>query len=424
MHNRIVAELARVQTGGAPLNSGESSDRPESLPQRIKHSFRAQVDARAWTLWLLLIGLLGLLSAAALGAAGPKQSSADKSRVIKVEAAYLRLIDQVDVPAQTAGVLLRIPAREGVLVKEGELLAQMDDTDAALALDRARFDLDIARTLAVSQAKVEEARTAVAEAAAASERARLELEIARKKAESNITLRYSEKMVTLADAELQRGLAARKEFRDSVSQNEIEHLQLASDKAKLDVEQAEQDAQTAVLTRQVKQSEFTGLQLTVKRKESELKQADEGAQIAVITQRVREHDVAVAQRDLDRRGIKAPLTGVVVQILRRKGEWVEPGDKVVRVLRIDRLRAEGFIAARDLHRDLHGADVTVNVTLPNSVTPNKGQVAVKGKIVFVSPEIDVVNQQVLVWAEIDNAGPEFVLRPGMKATMAVELSEK
>jgi multidrug efflux pump subunit AcrA (membrane-fusion protein) len=363
--------------------------------------------------------LIGLFTVAVLGASGPTKSTAEKSRVINVESAYLRLIDQVDVPAQTAGVLARIPVREGALVKETDLLVQMDVVDATLGLERAQFDLEVARTLAASQAKVEEARTAVAEAEAANEKARFELEMARKKAESNIALRFSTKAATLAENELQRGLAARKEFRDSVSQNEIEHLQLASDKAKLDVEQAEQDQQTAGLARQVKQSDVTGLELAIKRRELELKQAEEGAEVAVITRRLKEHDVAVAQRELDRRAIKAPLTGVVVQILRRKGEWVEPGDKVVRVLRIDRLRAEGFIAARDAHRALHGADTTVTVALPN-----KSPLQVRGKIVFVSPEIDAVNQQVLVWAEIENSGPQFELRPGMKATMAVELSEK
>jgi macrolide-specific efflux system membrane fusion protein len=360
-----------------------------------------------------------LLATAAFGAGEPKRSASDKPRVVKAESAYLRLIDQVDVPAQAAGVLARIAAREGALVNEDELLVQMDDVDARLALDKARFDLDIARTLAASRAKVDEARTAVAEAQAAGEKARLELEIARKKAESNIAVRYSRKAAALAEAELQRALAARKEFRDSVSQNEIEHLQLASDKAKLDAEQAEEDSQTAELTRRVKESEVGALALTAKRRELELKQAEEGAEIAGITQHVKEHDLAVAQRDLDRRGIKSPLSGVVVQIFRRKGEWVEPGDKVVRLLRIDRLRAEGFIAARDARRDLTGSAATVIVTLPDN-----RQVEVRGKIVFVSPEIDAVNQQVMVWAEVENPGPQFLLRPGMKAAMTVEVEKQ
>jgi macrolide-specific efflux system membrane fusion protein len=404
-----------------------SSDRSTSLTAALAVAAVRQLrnarvtclrgSATAWKP-VLLVCLLPLV-AGAIGAVEPTRSAADKPRIIKVESAYLRLIDQVDVPAQTAGVLARIPVREGALVKEEELLVQLDDVDAGLALERARFDLEIARTLAESEAKVEEARTAVAEAAAAGEKARYELDIASKKAESNIALRYSKKAVALADAELQRALTARKEFRDSVSQNEVEHLQLASDKARLDVEQAEQDVQTAGLARQVKQSELAALELAVKRRELELKQAVEGAQIAAVTRRVKEHDVTAAQRSLERRGLKSPIAGVVVQIFRRKGEWVEPGDKVVRVLRIDRLRAEGFVAARDLNRDLHGAAVTVTVALPG-----KGQVEVRGKIVFVSPEIDAVTQQVLVWAEVDNPAPQFVLRPGMKAAMAVEAPDR
>ncbi|HEY2251029.1 MAG TPA: hypothetical protein VGH74_08205, partial [Planctomycetaceae bacterium] len=273
------------------------------------------------------ISALSVAALTAFGADKAGKSAAEKPRVIKVESAYLRLIDHVDVPAQAGGVLAQIPVREGSLVKENELLVQLDDVDASLALDRAKFDLDIARTLAASQAKVDEARTAVQEAEAAREKANFELEIARKKAESDIPLRYSKKAVALADAELQRALAARKEFRDSVSQNEIEHLQLASDKAKLDVEQVQQDLLTAGLTRQLKQSEVTALALAVKRREHDLKLASEGAQVAAITQRVREHDVAVAQRELDRRGLKSPLAGIVVQIFRHKGEWVEPGAK-------------------------------------------------------------------------------------------------
>ena len=82
---------------------------------------------------------LCVLAAAALAAVGADKAApkpADKPRVIKVESAYLRLIDHVDVPAQAGGVLAQIPVREGTLVKENELLVQMDDVDASLALDQ------------------------------------------------------------------------------------------------------------------------------------------------------------------------------------------------------------------------------------------------------------------------------------------------
>ena len=44
-----------------------------------------------------------------------------------------------------------------------------------------------------------------------------------------------------------------------------------------------------------------------------------------------------------RRKIFAELSGIVVEVNRHPGEWVEPSETVFRLLRMDRLRAEGFL---------------------------------------------------------------------------------
>lgn len=357
--------------------------------------------------------LVGMLAVGLQSAGGDRP---EPSRGIRAESAYVRLIDQVDVPSQAAGVLSLIAVREGAIVSAESLLANLDDVDAALAVERAQFDLDVARRQAENQALIEAARTAISEAESARDKARLEEDIARQKAESDITVRYSRKAATVAQAELERAVAARKEVRDSISQNEIDHLQLALDKATLETEQAEHDQRVAALQSRVKHAEVGGLELALRRKELDLKQAAHEQEIAVIGQRVREHDLTVARRELERRRIKAPLDGVVVQIHRRKGEWVEPGEKVLRILRLDRLRAEGFVQSKEVRRDLVGLPARVTVTLPD-----KGKADFQGTVVFVSPEIDPVNGQVLVWAEVDNPAPDFVLRPGMRATMSIEL---
>jgi multidrug efflux pump subunit AcrA (membrane-fusion protein) len=41
-----------------------------------------------------------------------------------------------------------------------------------------------------------------------------------------------------------------------------------------------------------------------------------------------------------------------------------------------------------------------------------------GKIVFLDPEIDPVNAQVRIWAEVENTGLQ--LRPGMRASMKLD----
>ena len=95
---------------------------------------------------------------------------------------------------------------------------------------------------------------------------------------------------------------------------------------------------------------------------------------------------------------------------------MEAGHTVLRIVRINRLRAEGLLNARDLRGDLVGRRVTLNVTVPGS-----GETQFSGKVVFVSPEINPVSGQTKIWAEIEN--PDLLLRPGLNGSMAVEAAE-
>ena len=66
---------------------------------------------------------------------------------------------------------------------------------------------------------------------------------------------------------------------------------------------------------------------------------------------------------------------------------------------------------RQVSGELHGRSVKLSVELDGK------RVEFPGKVVFVSPEIDPVNGQVRVWAEIDNKDGR--LRPGLPAKMVV-----
>lgn len=362
-------------------------------------------------------GLLGLLGFTALLIAAEKPDKPERpfaSRAPISESAYLRLIDQVDVPAKTAGALRSVDVREGAVIREGDLVARLDDDDAVMAETRAGLDVEVARGQAENRSAVDAAKAAIAEATAAFEKARLEEGIASRRAVSDFTVRYARKAALVAQAELSRALAAREKLRDSVSQNEIEHLQLAFDKATHEQEQAEHDFFVAGQQNRIRQAEIVGFEAAVKRREQELKQAEHDLEISNLGLKVREHDLAVARREVEQMRLKSPLGGVVAQVHRKPGEWVQPGDKVLRILRLDRLRAEGFVSAAALPPDPMGQPARVVVTLPDQSKSER-----KGTVVFASPEIDPVNGQVMVWVEIDNPGPAFIFRPGMRATILI-----
>jgi macrolide-specific efflux system membrane fusion protein len=293
------------------------------------------------------------------------------------------------------------------------VVAQIGDSDAVLSAARARFDLEIAEKKARSQLKATVARNAITEARFAKDRAELEFEAARRLAENEAGLRYAKRAVDVASSHVRRARDSRKALAASVSDAELDNLQLQLDKSLMDAEQADYDLTIARLTQRVKKSDLDSLELVEAQKQLDLRQAEEDTQIAELTWKVKQNDLAQVEHDIERRKITAPLAGMVVQVHHRRGEWVQPGEKVLRILRLDRLRAEGFVDARDLERELLDASVKVRVALPG-----KPEVEFTGRVVFVSPEIDPVNSQVRIWADIEN--PQLELRPGLRAAMTIE----
>ncbi len=256
----------------------------------------------------------------------------------------INLLEQAEVPAREAGVLMSLDAQEGTPVKEGAVLARIDDTEAVFLQQRAKLELDIAV----------------------------------KNAANDLAVRTAEKTRDVAQAIYQRTNEGAQKFRNSISQTELDHLRLDADKAELALRQAQHEWEVAKVTAQLKQVEFE-----------------------------------FAGRHVERRKITAPFGGVVVEVNRRRGEWVEPGNRVLRLVRLDRLRAEGFLDAQQARPELAGRRVTLTID-PSEKLPQP----VTGKIVFVSPEVDPVNGQVRVLAEIEN--PSLTLRPGVRATMAIQ----
>jgi len=279
----------------------------------------------------------------------PAAATASGPEPIEIPSALVKLIEQVDVPASEAGLLAAVNVREGQMVTEGGLLAQITDVEAQLDQQRAQ----------------------------------LELAVAQKNAQNDVHVRFARKSVEVAQAELGRAQASVEKYAKSISDSEMDRLRLVVERSVLDVEQAEHEFAIARLTRQIK-----------------------------------ENECQTAREKVRRHRITAPLAGIVVQVARHGGEWVRPGDTVVRVLRLDRLRAEGFVKLAALQRDPLGYPVKLIVDLPGAGIVNSGAAEFDGKVVFVNPEVDPVNAQVRVWAEVENR--QLRLRPGMRARMLIE----
>ena len=128
--------------------------------------------------------------------------------------------------------------------------------------------------------------------------------------------------------------------------------------------------------------------------------------------------VDAAQEHIDRCKIKAPWDGIVDEVHRHTGDWVKPGDPVLRLVRMDYLRVKASLSVDEYSpHEVAGRPVTVLVKLARGVTET-----FKGKIAGVSPLVDGSNQ-FLVWAAIANKqrNKHYILRPGMEAEMTIHL---
>jgi macrolide-specific efflux system membrane fusion protein len=208
-------------------------------------------------------------------------------------------------------------------------------------------------------------------------RAAIELQLNQEKVNNDVAIRSAQKALLFNKAEFERLERVRRETPGSISASELEERRFHADQAELDLEKARHERRQDQLSADLKAKELE-----------------------------------LSQYNINVRKIIAPINGVVVEVLRQPGEWVEPGEKVLRIVRMDRLRVEAMVHARNLPPDLRGAPVTITMELPG-----KGEATFPGKIVFVSPEISPVNGQVRVWAEVDNK--DGLLNPGLRPRMTI-----
>jgi len=218
-------------------------------------------------------------------------------------------------------------------------------------------------------------------------RAKAEHDQAAAKAESDVDVRYSIAAEQVAEAEHQKALESHAKVPGSVTEVERNRLKLNHQKGELQIEQAQ-----------------------LEQRMNGLAAASKGVELEA------------AENAIERRLIKSPLDGVVVQIFPHEGEWMQPGDPLAHVVRTDKLRVEGFVNAGQWNADdVRDRPVTVEVQLAGG-----RRESFAGRIVFTSPLVQAGNNFRVV-AEVDNRqnadSERWLLRAGQSATMTIHSTQ-
>jgi multidrug resistance efflux pump len=277
-----------------------------------------------------------------------------------------------------AGVVERVRAKEGDRVAEGDALVDLESSVEAAAVKSAQADLDSARaalTRALNGQRVEDRDAATADASAAKAR-----------------------------AELLATVAARTEklFKDgAVTQEELDRARLGASSDKASAAAAEARARAMVAGSRA-----------------------EDVAVARAASAAAEARLAQAQATLDRRQIRAPYAGEILQVKVRAGEYYTPGSSEAPIVLGDtsRLRARMDVDERDIGKVRLGQPAYVVAdAYPNEKI--RGKVAEIGrrmgrKNVRTDDPTERLDTKILE-VVLDLAGAERLV-PGLRVTAFIE----
>lgn len=204
--------------------------------------------------------------------------------------------------------------------------------------------------------------------------AKSEMQIANKERENRNDLEFAAKAIEVAQKQVERSEQAVASYAKVISQAVI-------DRQRLEHEQA-------VISK---------------------RQAEHTLAINQMTADLRREQLRLAEINLDERKIVSPIDGQVVEIVPQIGEWVAPGATVARIINVKTLRVEALVPASMMGK------LKIGQTAIFSSEIGEQTFEAPAELTFVSPEIDAVNQDFKIWAEIDNSSGS--LSPGMVGSL-------
>jgi multidrug resistance efflux pump len=221
-----------------------------------------------------------------------------------------------------------------------------------------------------------------------------ELEAAQAQAESTAEIEVAEKAIDVAKAELE----SMKEIRDknpgAVSLTELRKFQFQLERAQAQLKLAITEQNIARLTAKTKTAQLQAISI-----------------------------------ELDRRQVKAPFKGEVVEIHKRRGEWTQAGEPILHLVRMDKVRIKGFVLLSTgvSPDEVEGKPVEVVVHAAGDK-----QHKLQGTVSFASRVIEGVSnyRQFRVSIDIDN--PKVIdpvskkegwaIQPGTMANLSIDLA--
>jgi multidrug resistance efflux pump len=208
-------------------------------------------------------------------------------------------------------------------------------------------------------------------------------------------------------------------YEDKVEEN---YARAAADAAEAEVLEL-REVNSGRVQNVVTQSEMRRAELEWTRAKLQIEKALKDRELALFDFQTRKAEYKAAEQALERRIIRAPFTGEVLEVKRKQSEWTNPGDPIVRLVRYDVLKVEGRVSLEHYSpQEVDGCEVTVEVNVGKNRTET-----VKGRITRVEQQVQYELDYVFpVEAEIPNSQSDgrWTFMPGQRAKMTIHLATR
>ena len=355
---------------------------------------------------------------------------------------------EVKVGSRISGVVKRLPVNIGSTVREGQLIAELDDRETRSQVDQASANLASARAhraeleagygaqVVQSSTDVERAQANLAAARSRLEQARttvgtVPLEVTAQIQQAESALEQAQASQT--NAKTSYGRLQRLLDQGYIAAQEVDNARTAYDVASAQVRHAQAvltSAKANASQTQLRQQDLAQAQEAVSQAESGLRMAQANtAQVRVKEQAIQtaraqvlqaEAALRYAQTQLSYTRIVSPIDGVIASVSTQEGETIAAGltaPTFVTIIDLSRLQVDALVDETDIGRVKVGQSSTFTVdSYPDE--------EFAGTVTAIYPKAimdqNVVNYDVVVTI----ANPRGLLRPDMTANVTIEVATK
>ncbi len=221
----------------------------------------------------------------------------------------------------------------------------------------------------------------------------LRLKLAQEQANDVIEVQYAETAKAEAEAELSSSHTIHKDFGGAVAANQLRRLKLAVQRAELEIDRAKK----------------------------RLSEAHTAEQLA-------EAELALLDDQLSHLNVQSPLAGVILETSKSVGEWVQTGETVATIARMDRLHVNAILDSATISPE---ACVGLPVSVHWVDRASGEDRSLRGRVLSVDPHVmpgggyrlhsEIVNEPFSLSATTPRTNPSWKLHPGAQVRMKVHV---